>query len=371
MSNNNPVFNLAVQGVQKLIPYTPGKPVEELERELGISGIVKLASNENPLGPGATALAAIKQSFSELSRYPDGNGYSLKQVLAKKHNVLVEQITLGNGSNEILELLARTFLTPDLEVVFSQHAFAVYPLVTQAVGAQAKIAPAIDYGHDLKAMLDLVNDKTRLVFIANPNNPTGTWLEAEALEQFIQALPETAICVLDEAYFEFLDSKQRTESIEWLDKYSNLIITRTFSKAYGLAGLRIGYSLSSVDIADLLNRVRQPFNNNALALAAAEAALADEEYLLSTIALNNQGMEQLTAAFSELGLSWIPSAGNFVAVDLKRDGLAVYQSLLEQGVIVRPVTNYEMPTFLRISIGTQEENQCFIDALKKILSHVS
>jgi len=366
--NNSTIHNLAVQGVQKLIPYTPGKPIDELERELGLTDIVKLASNENPLGPGPKALAAIQNTLSELSRYPDGNGFALKQALSKKLNVATDQITLGNGSNEILELLARTFLTPDFEVVFSQHAFAVYPIVTQAVGATACVAPALDYGHDLGAMLALVTDKTRLVFVANPNNPTGTLLAADALEQFIAALPETVICVLDEAYFEFVDSKDRASSIDWLAKYPNLIITRTFSKAYGLAGLRIGYSVSSTDIADLLNRVRQPFNNNMLALAAAEAALTDQDYLTETIALNNQGMDQLTQAFSALGLSWIKSFGNFVAVDIKQAGLPVYQALLKKGVIVRPVANYEMPNFLRISIGTEQENQLFIDALKDVLA---
>ena len=367
MNNTDTIYNLAVQGVQKLIPYTPGKPIDELERELGLTDIVKLASNENPLGPSLKALSAIQETLSELSRYPDGNGFSLKRALSKKLNVATDQITLGNGSNEILELLARTFLTPELEVVFSQHAFAVYPLVTQAVGATARVAPALDYGHDLDAMLARVNQNTRLIFIANPNNPTGTLLAAEALEKFISALPETVVCVLDEAYFEFVNTELRADSVSWLDKYSNLIITRTFSKAYGLAGLRIGYSLSSATIADLLNRVRQPFNNNMLALAAAEAALTDEGYLAETLAVNKQGMRQLTQAFESLGLSWISSAANFVSVDLKRDAMPVYEALLKKGVIVRPVGIYEMPDFLRISIGTEQENRFFINALKDVL----
>jgi len=368
MNNKNTISTLAVQGVQSLIPYKAGKPVEELERELGLTEIVKLASNENSLGPGEKVLDAIQKTLPELSRYPDGNGFALKSALAKKLDISMDQITLGNGSNEILELVARTFLTAELEVVFSQHAFAVYPLVTQAVGATAKIAPALNYGHDLTAMLSLVNDKTRLVFIANPNNPTGTLLASEDLKKFISALPATVICVLDEAYFEFIDSENVLDSISWLADYPNLIITRTFSKAYGLAGLRVGYSISSKEIADLLNRVRQPFNNNMLALAAAEAALADEEYLAKTISVNNQGMKQLTAAFAELGLSWIPSFGNFVSVDLKQEGLPVYNALLKKGVIVRPVANYEMPSYLRISIGTEQENQFFINALKDVLA---
>jgi histidinol-phosphate aminotransferase len=370
MNNTNTIFSLAVQGVQALVPYTPGKPVDELERELGLTDIVKLASNENPLGPGPKVLSAIKTLLPELSRYPDGNGFALKQALASKLNVATNQITLGNGSNEILELVARTFLTPDLEVIFSQHAFAVYPLVTQAVGATARVAPALNYAHDLDAMLARVNDKTRVVFIANPNNPTGTLLTAEALHSFFRALPETIVCVLDEAYFEFIEEELKASSIEWLDQYPNLIITRTFSKAYGLAGLRVGYSLSSVDIADLLNRVRQPFNNNMLALAAAEAALSDQDYLSKTIAVNKQGMQFLTRHFSELGLSWIPSAGNFVSVNLAQTAMPIYDALLRKGVIVRPVANYEMPDHLRISIGTEKENQVFIAALKDVLRDV-
>lgn len=368
MSNTNKICDLAVQGVQRLVPYVPGKPVDELERELGLTQIVKLASNENPLGPGQKALQAIQNVLSELARYPDGNGFALKQVLAKKLNVSISQITLGNGSNEILELVARTFLTPDVEVVFSQHSFAVYPLVTQAVGATARVAPALDYAHDLDAMLARVNEKTRVVFIANPNNPTGTLLAKSALHEFIGALPETVVCVLDEAYFEFVDQELRSDSIAWLDKYPNLIITRTFSKAYGLAGLRVGYGLSSSNLADLLNRVRQPFNNNALALAAAEAAFTDNDFLAKTIEVNNKGMKCLTQAFTELGLSWLPSYGNFVSVDLKQIAMPIYQALLEKGVIVRPVANYEMPNHLRISIGTENENQVFITALKDILT---
>lgn len=370
MNNTDSTFNLAVQGVQNLIPYTPGKPINELERELGLTEIVKLASNENPLGPGQIVLSAIQNALPELSLYPDGNGFSLKRALAKKFEVLTNQITLGNGSNEILELVARTFLTPEHEVIFSQHAFAVYPLVTQAVGASASVTPALNYGHDLDAMLARVNKNTRLVFIANPNNPTGTLLTTAALENFISALPETVLCVLDEAYHEFVDKALRSDSIAWLAKYPNLIITRTFSKAYGLAGLRVGYSLSSAVIADLLNRVRQPFNNNTLALVAAEAALADEEYLAETIKVNSLGMQQLMHAFTALGLSWIPSAGNFVAVDMKQSAMPIYEALLKKGVIVRPVANYGMPDYLRISIGTEAENQFFIDALNDVLSNV-
>lgn len=366
--NNSNIYQLAVTGVQQLIPYKAGKPIEELERELGLTHIIKLASNENPLGPGQNALAAIRAALPDLALYPDSNGFGLKQALATKYALDASQITLGNGSNEILELVARAFLTPALEVVFSQHAFAVYPLVTQAIGAQAVVVPAAHYGHDLVAMARAISPNTRLVFIANPNNPTGTLLAQADVESFISALPDTVICVLDEAYFEFVQQTGAIDSVSWLSKYPNLIITRTFSKAYGLAGLRVGYSLSSPEMADILNRVRQPFNNNTLALAAAEAALADEVHLHNTISNNSQGMRQLTDGFKALGLEWIPSAGNFVSVDLKREGMPVYQGLLHKGVIVRPVANYEMPNFLRISIGTPDENALFLQALADVLS---
>jgi histidinol-phosphate aminotransferase len=367
MNNIDKIYTLAVSGVQNLVPYKPGKPIEELERELGLSRIIKLASNENPLGPGKNALAAIQAVLSDLALYPDGSGFNLKRALADKYAVDSSQITLGNGSNEIFELVAKAFLTPGLEVVFSQHAFAVYPLVTQAAGATPVVAPALNYGHDLDAMLQRVTEKTRLVFIANPNNPTGTLLDQAGLESFIQALPDTCVCVLDEAYIEFVDDESKVDSIAWLNKFANLIITRTFSKAYGLAGLRIGYSLSSPQVADILSRVRQPFNINMLALAAAEAALTDKEHLQNTIAVNAQGMQFITEGFKKLGLEWVPSAGNFVLVDLKQSALPVYEALLLKGVIVRPVGVYELPNHLRITIGTQTENALLIQALTEVL----
>lgn len=370
MSDNNLFLPLATPGVQKLIPYPPGKPIEELERELGLTEIVKLASNENPLGTSTKVSAAIQAAIPNLTLYPDGSGFNLKAALANKLGILSEQITLGNGSSEILELVMRTFVLPEHEVVFSQHAFALYPILTQAVGAKARVVPAVDYGHDLPAMLAAVNEATRVVFVANPNNPTGTLLSEQALHDFVKALPTTVLCVLDEAYFDYVDPLLRGDTLPWLAQHPNLIIARTFSKAYGLAGLRIGFGVSSLEVADLLNRVRQPFNNNALALAAAEAALNDEDYLQRTIANNNLGMKQLTAAFAEMGLSWIPSSGNFVSVALGRPGLPVYEQMLRRGVIVRPVANYQMPNHLRISIGTERENQRCIDALRAVLNDV-
>lgn len=366
----NKFLELAIAGVQTLAPYVPGKPADELQRELGIDEVIKLASNENPLGTGAKVAAAIQAALPELTLYPDGSAFALKAALSAKLGVEPGQITIGNGSSEILELVARTFLTPELEVVFSQHAFALYPIITQAIGAIAKVVPAKNYGHDLAAMQAAITEKTRLVFIANPNNPTGTLLPQDELESFIKALPSNVLCVLDEAYYEFVQPDVRTESLDWPNRYPNLIIARTFSKAYGLAGLRIGFGISSLDIADLLNRVRQPFNGNLLALAAAEAALSDFEYLTQTIAVNNAGMKQLTSAFAELGLEWIPSSGNFVSVDVQQPGLPVYEALLRKGVIVRPVANYELPNHLRVSIGTERENQIFINALREVLSGV-
>ena len=367
MNLSNNIYDLTLTGVRQLVPYVAGKPIEELERELGLTGIIKLASNENPLGPGKKALAAIQAALPQLTLYPDGNGFNLKAALAKKYALNADQITLGNGSNELLELVARAFLVPGLEAMFSEHAFAVYPIVTQAVGATAVIVPALNYGNDLETMAAKISDKTRVVFIANPNNPTGTLLSQAALEKFISALPTHCLCVLDEAYFEFASNQEQINSIGWLKHNPNLIITRTFSKAYGLAGLRVGYSLSSPEIADVLNRVRQPFNNNALALVAAQAALGDEDYLQQTIAVNRQGMVDLTEGFKALGLEWIPSAGNFVSVDLQRPGQPIYEALLRKGVIVRPVANYGMPNHLRISIGTQAENQFFLKALAETL----
>ena len=357
--------DLALDCVTKLQPYVPGKPIEELERELGISDIVKLASNENPLGPSDKVLATIAESSLELSRYPDGNGFTLKSALADKYKLNTDQITLGNGSNDVLELIARAFVSSDEEIMFSQYAFAVYPLVTQAIGAKAVIAPARDYGYDLQAMSTLISHKTKLIFIANPNNPTGTYLPINELEAFIKQVSDQTLVVLDEAYVEY--GEQNVDSIRLLKHYSNLIITRTFSKAYGLAGLRVGYALSHPEVADMLNRIRQPFNVNSLALAAAKVALADDDYIVKTKQHNDAGMAQLITGLDTLGLSYIPSKGNFITIDVNRNGEDVFADLLKQGVIVRPVANYGLLQHLRVSIGLEHENQRFLDALGKVL----
>jgi histidinol-phosphate aminotransferase len=360
---------LAQPGVQKLSPYVPGKPVDELARELDLdpASIVKLASNENPLGPSAKALEAIRGELAELTRYPDGNGFELKSRLAARCGVQISQVTLGNGSNDILDLVARAYLAPGLNAVFSQYAFAVYPISTQAVGAQGKVVPAKEYGHDLEAMLAAIDENTRVVFIANPNNPTGTWFGPDALERFLARVPQNVLVVLDEAYIEYAEGDELPDGLQYLARYDNLLVSRTFSKAYGLASLRVGYALSSAQIADVLNRVRQPFNVNSLALAAACAALDDADYLAKSRQLNDAGMAQLEAGLCELGLSWIPSKGNFIAVDFGRDTAAINQALLREGVIVRPVAGYGMPNFLRVSIGLPAENARFLEALAKVL----
>jgi histidinol-phosphate aminotransferase len=361
---------LAQPGVQQLSPYVPGKPVDELARELDLdpTSIVKLASNENPLGPSPKALEAIREALAELTRYPDGNGFELKSRLAARCGVQINQVTLGNGSNDILDLVARAYLAPGLNAVFSQYAFAVYPISTQAVGAQGKVVPAQDYGHDLEAMLAAIDANTRVVFIANPNNPTGTWFGPDALERFLARVPGNVLVVLDEAYIEYAAGDELPDGLKYLARYDNLLVSRTFSKAYGLAALRVGYALSSGQVADVLNRVRQPFNVNSLALAAACAALDDADYLTQSRQLNDAGMAQLETGLRALGLSWIASKGNFIAVDFGRDTAAINQALLQAGVIVRPVAGYGMPNFLRISIGLPAENARFLDALGKVLS---
>jgi histidinol-phosphate aminotransferase len=366
-------LNLAAVPVRQLAPYVPGKPLAELEREYGITDSIKLASNENPLGPGLKARAAIAHAIQSLGLYPDGNGFELKQTLARKYDCELNQITLGNGSNDLLLMLAEAFLSADVEAVYSQYCFAIYPIVVQGTGATARVAAAypndhaMALGHDLDAMLMLVNERTRLVFIANPNNPTGTWVEAAALKNFIAALPATTLVVVDEAYIEYAQDARFADASKWLTEFPNLVVTRTFSKAYGLAGLRVGYALSHATVADVLNRVRQPFNVNSVALAAAAAALDDAEHLRKSVELNAKGMKQVLAGFKAQGVRVYPSTGNFVLIDCARPGGAVYEALLRQGVIVRPVVGYGLQTQLRITIGTEAENARMLSALQTAL----
>ena len=359
---------LAVKGVRALQPYQPGKPVEELERDLGLSGIVKLASNENPRTSRDVIEKALALQQSDSSRYPDGSGYILKSRLSELLGVSTDQLTLGNGSNDVLELLVRAFVCPGQGVVVSEHSFAVYSLAARAVSADLKTAPARAWGHDLDAMLSLVDQNTRVVFIANPNNPTGTWVESKALLSFLDLVPATTIVVIDEAYYEYCEGLDLPDAIDLLNKYPFLVSTRTFSKIYGLAGMRVGYSVSSPAIADLLNRVRQPFNVNSFGLAAARLALDDSEFLAESRRLNTKGRNRIYAGFSELGLDYIPSAGNFVCVNLARPADPVYESMLKQGVIVRPVANYGLPNHLRVTVGLPHENEKMIEAMAIALS---
>ncbi len=361
-------LQLATPGVQALQPYAPGKPLAELEREYGISDAVKLASNENPLGPGARVLEAMQGALRDVARYPDGNGFELKNRLAAKYGLPADWITLGNGSNDVLELVARVFLSPAHNAVFSEHAFAVYPIVTQAIGARAHVAPARDWGHDLDALASRIDADTRVVFIANPNNPTGTWLRRDELLAFVKAAPHHVIVVIDEAYFEYVDEPDYPDAMQWVAEQPNLLVTRTFSKAYGLAALRVGYGVSRPELADLLNRVRQPFNVNSLAQAAAVAALDDEDHLQRSVAVNHDGLAQLAEGFEALGLDYIPSVGNFISVDTGRDAGPVYEALLREGVIVRPVGNYGMPRHLRVSVGLPQENSRALAALAEVLA---
>jgi histidinol-phosphate aminotransferase len=358
--------------VRAIAPYQPGKPITELAREMGLdeTRIVKLASNENPLGVSPRARAAIETALPDLARYPDG--FDLANAIARKLGVAMDRIVLGNGSNDLLEMVGAAFLAPGRSSVYAQHAFVVYALATQSRGAKGIVVPARNYGHDLSAMLQAIEPETRVVFIANPNNPTGTLLAGGEIEAFLGAVPTDVVVVIDEAYNEYLPAAARYDSLQWLARHRNLVITRTFSKAYGLAGLRVGYALCDPSIADLLNRVRQPFNVNNLALVAAMAALDDAAFLRRSHELNLGGIAQLTGGFERLGLAWIPSFANFVAVQIPRAGgasraAAVYQKLLRAGVIVRPVAGYALPDHLRVTVGLPEENGRFLAALAEAL----
>lgn len=354
--------------VRAIAPYQPGKPISELARELDLNEaeIVKLASNENPLGPSPLALAAAQDALFDMALYPDGAGFSLKAKLAATWNVSASQIVLGNGSNDVLDMAARVFLAPGTSSVYAQHAFAVYPIATQTVGAHGIAVPATGYGHDLDAMRAAICDDTRVLWIANPNNPTGTFLPWAEVETFLETVPQQVLVVLDEAYGEFLPHAERCDTVAWLARFPNLLIVRTFSKAYGLAGLRVGYGLGSAEVIDMLNRVRHPFNVNAPALAAAEAAIDDVDFLARSYALNSAGMAQLAAGLSALGVDGVPSKGNFLLAKVG-DAARINSELLKRGVIVRPVGNYGLPEFLRVSVGLAWQNARFLDALKACL----
>lgn len=346
-----------------LKPYQGGKPISELERELKLDSVVKLGSNENPLGVGGKSLQAMTQALAEVNRYPDSNGFELKNAISQHLSVSPEMITMGNGSNDVLQLVASAYIcNGGDEVVVSEYAFMVYRLVAEALGASVITVPSIEFGHDLTQMFKVITAKTKLIFIANPNNPSGTLLSDDRLYDFLKKTPKSVVVVLDQAYFEYLDTVDN--AIDWLAEFDNLVITRTFSKAYGLAGLRVGYAISSGQIADYLNRIRQPFNVNHIAQKAAVAALKDKDFLRQSIIANQQGLLQLSKGFAALNLSFIPSAANFVAVKID-NAARIYQQLLSKGFISRLV---EMPDYLRISVGTKDENTAFLSALASVLN---
>ncbi|HEY3597593.1 MAG TPA: histidinol-phosphate transaminase [Paraburkholderia sp.] len=361
--------------VRAIAPYVAGKPISEVARQFGLdeARIVKLASNENPLGMPESAQRAMAQAASELGRYPDSNAFELKAALSAHYGVPADWITLGNGSNDILEIAAHAIVEKSQSVIYSQYAFAIYALATQGVGARSIVVPATHYGHDLDAMLAAIADDTRLIFVANPNNPTGTFVDGPTLDAFLAKVPPHVVVVLDEAYTEYLAADKRYDSIGWVRRYPNLLVSRTFSKAFGLAGLRIGFAIAQPELTDLLNRLRQPFNVNTLAQAAAVAALNDKPFVEKSAALNAQGYRRMTEAFDKLGLEYLPSHGNFVLVRVGNDANAgdrVNLELLKQGIIVRPVGSYGLPQWLRVTIGLPEENDAFLAALEKTLATV-
>lgn len=371
MSSNKLFCDQVQPQVLGIHPYVPGKPISELQRELGLSQITKLASNENPLGASPLVLQAIKDELVDIARYPDGGAYSLKATLAEFIGVNSDNIAIGNGSNEVLELVARVFAAEGDEVIYSQYAFAVYPISTQIVGATGVEVPAKNWGHDLPAMLAAITDKTKLIYIANPNNPTGTFFSKQEWDAFISKVPKNIVVVLDEAYLEYaaslMPAEQYFNGVDYIADYANLLVSRTFSKAYGLASLRIGYMTGHADTISYINQVREPFNVNQLAQVAAVKAIEDQAFVAESIKLNQLGLRQMITALEALNINYIPSVGNFICIDLGEDAMQINQALLQKGVIVRPVANYGMHGYLRISIGTQIENDHFIDALKDIL----
>ena len=361
------IKELVNKGISDLSPYEPGKPIEDLERELGINNAIKLASNENPMGPSPRIFDSIEAVLKETHRYPDGNATQLKSTIARKFNVKAEQVTIGNGSNDIIEFVARIFLSKEDSAIYSEHAFAVYPLVVKAVGAKGIEVPAKNFSHDLDQMFKSIQNNTKLIFIANPNNPTGSFIEYDQLISFLEKVPENIIVLLDQAYFDYSSFETKDIEFDILNRFPNLIMSRSFSKAYGLAGFRVGFCVSSREIADYLNRVRQPFNANSLALYAAEKALEDQDFIDKCLQLNLEQKEMLFEELISLGYDCLPSRGNFISFDCKQDSREAFNKLLVEGVIVRSLTVYKMPNYLRVSVGLPEENLAFLKKIKQTL----
>jgi histidinol-phosphate aminotransferase len=349
--------------IRTISPYVPGKPIEELERELGISGSIKLASNENPLGPSPKAVMAIKKAVDGLNRYPDGSGFYLSQALAKQLGVDLGQVLLGNGSNELIELAVRTFVQAGDEVVSADPSFVVYRMITQAASGTNVIVPCRDMTHDLDAMADAITPRTKLVFIANPNNPTGTMNTKNEMERFLARVPDHVLVCVDEAYFEYVTRADYPDAIDYLREGKNVLSLRTFSKIYGLAGLRIGYGITKPEIAELMNKVRQPFNTNSPAQVGARAALSDRKHVEKSVTLNNEGKQLLYREFDRLGITYVPTEANFILFESKSGSKELYEALLRKGVIVRPMG----PQRLRVTIGLPDENKRFVAELEAAL----
>lgn len=361
--------NLVSPNIESLKPYTPGKPIEETERELGISNIIKLASNENPLGPSRKAIKAARKALNKVHLYPDANGYYLKEKLAKIHNIKPEQIVLGNGSNDIIDLMVRVFCTPGEEVITSKMSFIMYYISAQAQNCKLTTVDMKNYTFDLDAIKASITEDTKIIFIANPNNPTGTYINREDLLNFIQTIPPHIIVGLDEAYYEYVVAKDYPfDTISYIKERPNTVVMRTFSKIFGLAGLRIGYGITDARLADYMNRVRQPFNTSLIAQEAAIAALDDKAHIRRSRKLVREGMDFLTAELERLGLTVVPSQTNFLLIDLHKPATELYEKILRLGVIVRPMTGFNMPTGIRVTIGTMEENRRLLDAIKNSLN---
>lgn len=358
---------LANHYIRDLTPYQPGKPIEELERELGITGSIKLASNENALGPSPKAILAASEALFKSHYYPDGGCFELKQTLSQFLSIESKQLTIGNGSENILEIIIKSYLGNQDEAIISEYAFLTIPLLIKSYNGKIIKVPAKNYGHDIEQMIKAVTDKTRLIFIVNPNNPTGTYTSSTDLILLLESIPSNVMVVIDEAYYEYIQTSDYPNTLALLATYPNLIVTRTFSKVYGLAALRLGYAVSSPDIADILNRARLPFNVNAIAAIAARAALHDRDHLARTIKMNQQGMQQLEEGFKKMLMEYIPSLGNFMTINVKQNAMVLYQKLLHKGVIVRPLVAYDMPSHLRITIGTSEQNERFLEALQSVI----
>lgn len=358
---------LANNHVRDLVPYQQSRPADELERELGITASIKLASNENPRGPSRKAIEAAQFALQKSHVYPDSGSYALKQALSTFLSVQPAQITIGNGSENILELIVKAYLRPGDTAVISEYAFLTIPILIQSYGTQANIVPAQNWGHDIDGMIKAIDEKTRVIFLVNPNNPTGTYINKKSFKILLESIPQHVVIVIDEAYSEYITDPDYPDALTYLADYPNLIIVRTFSKAYGLAALRLGYSLSSIEIADILNRSRLPFNANAIATAAACAALSDQDHVQTSIALNQQGMQQISDGLRKLNLEFIPSIGNFITINVN-DADKIYLQLLREGIIVRPLQAYGMKNHIRVTIGTAEQNSLFLLAMKKIFA---